>query len=71
MKFSLSILISLGLVILGIGLWEHQNPSVAGESANSSCIECHTNLKKLIKLIWKIEEMQPKSQKSEEISGEG
>jgi hypothetical protein len=56
---------------MGIALWEHQNPSVAGESANSSCIECHTNLKKLIKLIWKIEEMRPKSQKSQEISGEG
>ena len=71
MKSSQSILTCLALTILGIALWNHQNPSVAGESANSSCIECHTNLKKLIKLIWKIEEMQPKSQKSEEISGEG
>jgi len=28
-------------------------------------------LKNLIKLIWKIEEMRPKTQKSEETSGEG
>jgi hypothetical protein len=71
MKFSQSILTCLALIILSIVLWEHQNTSVAGESVNNSCIECHTNLKKLIKLIWKIEEMQPKSQRSEEISGEG
>ena len=71
MKFSQSILTCLALIIFGIALLEHQNPSVAGESANSSCIECHTNLKKLIKLIWKLEEMRPKSQKSQEISGEG
>ena len=71
MKFSQSFLTCLALVIFGIALLEHQNPSVAGESVNSSCIECHTNLKKLIKLIWKLEEMRPKSQKSQEISGEG
>jgi hypothetical protein len=71
MKFSQSILTCLALIIFGIALLEHRNPSVAGESVESSCIGCHTNLKKLIKLIWKIEEMQPKSQKSEEISGEG
>jgi hypothetical protein len=71
MKFSQSILTCLALIIFGIALLEYQNPSVAGESVESSCIGCHTNLKKLIKLIWKIEEMQPKSQKSEEISGEG
>ena len=71
MKFAQSILTCLALIVLGIALWEHWNPSVAGESVKSSCIDCHTNLKKLIKLIWKIEEMQPKSQKSEEISGEG
>jgi nitrate/TMAO reductase-like tetraheme cytochrome c subunit len=71
MKISQSILTCLALIVFGMALWEHRNPSVAGESVESSCIECHTNLKKLIKLIWKIEEMQPKSQKSEEISGEG
>jgi nitrate/TMAO reductase-like tetraheme cytochrome c subunit len=71
MKISQSILTCFALFIFGMALWEHQNPSAAGESASSSCIECHSNLKKLIKLIWKIEEMRPKSQKSEEISGEG
>jgi hypothetical protein len=71
MKFSQSILTCLALIIFGIALLERQNPSVAGESVENSCIDCHTNLKKLIKLIWKIEEMQPKFQKSEEISGEG
>jgi hypothetical protein len=71
MKFSQSILTCLALIIFGIALLEQRNPSVAGESVESSCIGCHTNLKKLIKLIWKIEEVQPISQKSEEISGEG
>jgi len=71
MKFAQSILTCLVLIVLCTAFWEHLNPSVAAESVESSCIGCHTNLKKLIKLIWKIEEMQPKSQKSEEISGEG
>jgi hypothetical protein len=71
MKFAQSILTCLALIVLGTALCEHRNPSVARESVESSCIGCHTNLKKLIKLIWKIEEMQPKSQKSKEISGEG
>jgi hypothetical protein len=40
-------------------------------SGSSSCIDCHTNFKKLIRLCWKIEAMRPKPLKSEETSGEG
>ncbi len=37
----------------------------------SECIGCHTNLKDLMRLCWKIEKMRPKQAASEETSGEG
>lgn len=37
----------------------------------SECISCHTNLKDLMRLCWKIEKMRPKQAASEETSGEG
>jgi nitrate/TMAO reductase-like tetraheme cytochrome c subunit len=70
MKISQSILTCLALIHLGMRFGNTGTRLQPG-NPQSSCIECHTNLKKLIKLIWKIEEMRPKSQKSEEISGEG
>jgi hypothetical protein len=71
MKNSQSTLICFALIVFSIAFWDHRNASEAGDAAGSSCIDCHTNLKKLIKLIWKIEEMRPKPQKSKETSGEG
>lgn len=45
---------------------------VAAENeTGSSCVACHTNVKKLIRLCWKIEAERPKSSKSSETSGEG
>lgn len=49
----------------------HGGPSRAGAAVENSCVGCHTNLKKLIRLIWKIEEELPKPQKSVQTSGEG
>ncbi len=42
------------------------------ETGNESeCISCHTNLKDLMRLCWKIEKMRPKQADSEETSGDG
>ena len=40
-------------------------------NTESECISCHTNLKDLMRLCWKIEKMRPKQAGSEETSGEG
>ena len=39
--------------------------------ADSQCVQCHAELKKLIRLCWKIEASRPKQQASAETSGEG
>jgi len=39
--------------------------------AASQCVQCHTKLKTLIRLCWKIEASRPKQQASAETSGEG
>ncbi|MDO9566004.1 MAG: hypothetical protein Q7J15_04620 [Candidatus Desulfaltia sp.] len=38
---------------------------------DSECINCHTNLKKLIRLCWEIEKTRSKAGNSAETSGEG
>jgi len=60
-------------VMLGgsAAFWIPQALIAAGGEADSSCIACHANVKKLIKLGWKIEAERPKSLKSSETSGEG
>ena len=52
-------------------VWNPPDLSAAENDGNSSCIACHTNVKKLIKLCWKIEALRPKPLKSSETSGEG
>ena len=37
----------------------------------SQCIQCHTNLKKLIRLCWEVEKIKPQAKGSAETSGEG
>ncbi|NVL90458.1 MAG: hypothetical protein HWN69_05605 [Desulfobacterales bacterium] len=39
--------------------------------AKSECITCHTDVKKLIRLGWKIEKTRPKPGKSAETAGKG
>jgi hypothetical protein len=70
MKFSRLILLCCALISVSIVPWSYQNLSEAGEGG-SRCIDCHTNLKKLIRLCWKVEALKPKPLKSEETSGEG
>lgn len=68
---SQSILTCCALIAISVALWNHPNLSGAEGGGRSCCIDCHTNLKKLIKLCWQIEALKPKSRKSEETTGEG
>ncbi|MBC8199857.1 MAG: hypothetical protein ISS67_00095 [Desulfobacterales bacterium] len=42
-----------------------------GIGSSSQCVNCHTNVSKLIRLSWEIEKIKPKPGKSAETSGEG
>lgn len=39
--------------------------------AENECVNCHTNLKKLMDLSWEVKKIKPKQELSKEISGEG
>ena len=40
-------------------------------AAENECVNCHTNLKKLMDLSWEVKKIKPKEELSKEISGEG
>jgi hypothetical protein len=42
-----------------------------GIAAENECVNCHTNLKKLMDLSWEVKKIKPKQKLSKEISGEG
>ncbi|MGD2149483.1 MAG: hypothetical protein PVJ20_11245 [Desulfobacterales bacterium] len=42
-----------------------------GVAAENECVNCHTNLKKLMDLSWEVKKIKPKQERSKEISGEG
>ncbi|MCK4793701.1 MAG: hypothetical protein KAV87_58775 [Desulfobacteraceae bacterium] len=42
-----------------------------GIAAENECVNCHTNLKKLMDLSWEVKKIKPKQELSKEISGEG
>lgn len=71
MKPSPMILIGWVLIYLNTTLWIGLPASKSDEKADNQCVACHTDLKKLIRLCWKVEALKPKSLKSEESSGEG
>jgi hypothetical protein len=42
-----------------------------GIAAENECVNCHTNLKKLMDLSWEVKKIKPRQKLSKEISGEG
>ncbi len=42
-----------------------------GLENQNQCVQCHTDLKKLIRLCWEVEKIHPRLQTSKETSGEG
>ncbi|MDY6790295.1 MAG: hypothetical protein SWH54_03405 [Thermodesulfobacteriota bacterium] len=62
------------VIVLSVLLILATAPSMGVEKGNESeskCIGCHTHLKNLMRLCWKIEKMRPKQDESAETSGEG
>ena len=59
--------------ILFLCVWTPSKASraTADSASVSECVKCHTNVKGLIRLGWKIEEIKGKPSVSEEIEGEG
>jgi hypothetical protein len=55
--------------VLFIGLTS--KTSGTGPTAESQCVKCHTDAKRLIRLSWEIEKIRPKPAKSALTSGEG
>ena len=46
-------------------------PASAQEAPASSCVTCHTDVKKLIRLGWEVEKVRGKARVSAENEGEG
>lgn len=44
---------------------------VAAQEEKSQCVNCHSELKQLIRLCWEVEKIRPRPPASEENSGEG
>lgn len=67
------IIIFTGCVLIGSSAppWTQHDLFAIESGRVSSCVACHSNLKKLIRLCWKIEAARPKPLKSSETSGEG
>jgi|GEM_PF-2230133 len=65
--FSLFILTSSGLLLQEV----RPSASPALSQLQSECVQCHTNVKKLIRLSWEVEKIKPKQKKSAQTSGEG
>jgi hypothetical protein len=69
-KFSSAVFI---IALTLIGPFYILPDSLWGETlqSESQCVQCHANLKKLIRLCWEVEKTQPKPKTSAETSGEG
>ena len=46
-------------------------PLAGREMPTSECVQCHTDVKKLIRLSWEVEKVRGKPQLSAENEGEG
>jgi hypothetical protein len=68
---SRSAVVALGLVLPFCALPLCAAPPSTVPTNASQCVQCHANLKKLIRLCWKVVEIRPRGKVSTETSGEG
>ncbi|NQT10442.1 MAG: hypothetical protein HQ573_04635 [Desulfobacteraceae bacterium] len=61
----------LTLIFLSFITLNPETSMAKGIDSSSQCVNCHTNVSKLIRLTWEIEKTRPKPGKSAETSGEG
>jgi hypothetical protein len=60
-----------GTLFLGILALSDKPQATADSVSENECVKCHTNVKGLIRLGWKIEKIKGKPAASSEIQGEG
>jgi hypothetical protein len=61
----------LTLIFLSFITLNPETSMSKGIGGSSQCVNCHTNVSKLLRLSWEIEKIRPKPGKSAKISGEG
>ncbi len=61
-------LAGLVLVFLVLFFWA---ATVSAQEGKNQCVNCHSELKKLIRLCWEVEKIRPRPPASKENSGEG
>jgi hypothetical protein len=60
-----------GALLLGISSLSDKPLATTVSVNENQCVKCHTNVKGLIRLGWKIEKIKGKPTASQEIAGEG
>jgi hypothetical protein len=57
--------------LVAVAVLSLARPLVGQETPTSTCMQCHTDVKKLIRLSWEVEKVRGKPQLSAENEGEG
>jgi len=63
--------LSVWAPLVALGVLSLASPLVGQEAPTSTCVQCHTDVKKLIRLGWEVEKVRGKPQLSAENEGEG
>ena len=58
-------------IVIGVGLACHASLLAGQPLPASTCVQCHTDVKKLIRLGWEVEKVRGKPKISAENEGEG
>lgn len=57
--------------LVAVAVLSFASPLAGQETPASECVQCHTNVKKLIRLGWEVEKVRGKAHVSAENEGEG
>lgn len=57
--------------LVAVAVLSLAHPLAGQETPVSTCVQCHTDVKKLIRLSWEVEKVRGKPQLSAENEGEG
>lgn len=63
--------LSVWAPLVALGVLSLASPLASQEAPTSTCVQCHTDVKKLIRLGWEVEKVRGKPQLSAENEGEG
>jgi hypothetical protein len=57
--------------LIAVAVLSFASPLVGEETPTSTCVQCHSDVKKLIRLSWEVEKVRGKPKVSAENEGEG